>query len=254
MSVGTSGTINDLARLAAESPDGEIPASANGLRIRADRLQALQHRIVRMPAAERRRLPGIEDKRADLLPAGVTLLATIFDVFEIDEMVTSDWALREGIVLDAVRVHDPDDWSDDPRAAPRRGRRARAPLRFRRRALAAGHATRAEHLRSDPRVARPRRRRPRDARVRRDAARHRPARVAQGPPSARGVSRRSRAAPRLRARRDRVPRRARAPPPARRHQDVGTARRRPRQGRATGCASWPRCCAWPTASTAAGAA
>ena len=119
MAVGTSGTINDLARLAAENDDGEIPASANGLRIRADRLHALRHRIVRMPVAERRRLPGIEDKRADLLPAGVTLLATIFDVFEIEEMVTSDWALREGIVLDAVRVHDPDDWSDDPRALRR---------------------------------------------------------------------------------------------------------------------------------------
>jgi exopolyphosphatase/guanosine-5'-triphosphate,3'-diphosphate pyrophosphatase len=72
-----------------------------------------------MTTAERRRLPGIEEKRAELLPAGATLLATIFDVFGIDEMVTSDWALREGIVLDAVQVHDPDDWSDDPRALRR---------------------------------------------------------------------------------------------------------------------------------------
>jgi exopolyphosphatase/guanosine-5'-triphosphate,3'-diphosphate pyrophosphatase len=119
MAVGTSGTINDLARLAAATDEGDIPASANGLRIHAEQLHALQRRIVRMSAAERRRLPGIEDKRADLLPAGVTLLATIFDVFEIAAMVTSDWALREGIVLDAVRVHDPDDWSDDPRALRR---------------------------------------------------------------------------------------------------------------------------------------
>ncbi len=119
MAVGTSGTINDLARLAAVNDEGDIPASANGLRIQADQLRALQRRIVRMSATERRRLPGIEDKRADLLPAGVTLLAIIFDVFEIDAMVTSDWALREGIVLDAVRVHDPDDWSDDPHALRR---------------------------------------------------------------------------------------------------------------------------------------
>ena len=119
MAVGTSGTINDLARLAAANGDGDIPASANGLRIVADQLRALQHRVVRMPASERRRLPGIEEKRADLIPAGVTLLATIFDVFGIDTMVTSDWALREGLVLDAVRVHDPDDWSDDPRALRR---------------------------------------------------------------------------------------------------------------------------------------
>src|SRR3954452_3122760 len=95
MAVGTSGTINDLARLAAAGEDGDIPASANGLRIEAERLHALQHRIVRMSTAERRRLPGIEEKRAELLPAGATLLATIFDVFGIEEMVTSDWALRE---------------------------------------------------------------------------------------------------------------------------------------------------------------
>ena len=119
MAVGSSGTINDLARLAATGDDGEVPASANGLRFTANQLQVLLRRIVRMPASERRRLPGIEDKRADLLPAGAILLATIFDVFELDEMVTSDWALREGIVLDAVRVHDPDDWSDDPRALRR---------------------------------------------------------------------------------------------------------------------------------------
>jgi len=119
MAVGTSGTINDLARLTAAGEDGDLPASANGLRVPADRLRALQRRIVRMPASERRRLPGIEEKRADLLPAGVILLTTIFDVFALDDMVTSDWALREGIVLDAVQVHDPDDWSDDPRALRR---------------------------------------------------------------------------------------------------------------------------------------
>jgi exopolyphosphatase/guanosine-5'-triphosphate,3'-diphosphate pyrophosphatase len=34
-------------------------------------------------------------------------------------MTISDWSLREGIVLDVVRSHDPDDWSDDPRALRR---------------------------------------------------------------------------------------------------------------------------------------
>ena len=45
MAVGTSGTINDLARLAAANDDGEIPASANGLRVHVDQLRALQRRI-----------------------------------------------------------------------------------------------------------------------------------------------------------------------------------------------------------------
>ncbi|HTK17088.1 MAG TPA: Ppx/GppA phosphatase family protein [Acidimicrobiia bacterium] len=124
MVVGTSGTINDLARLAAANDDGEVPASANGLRIEIERLRDLQRRLMRMTTAERRRLPGIEDKRAELLPAGVTLLVTMLDElgvhdFGIDEMAFSDWALREGIVLDAVSAHDPDDWSDDPRSLRR---------------------------------------------------------------------------------------------------------------------------------------
>lgn len=119
MAVGTSGTINDLARLAAAGDDTEIPASANGMRVHVDQLAALQRRILKMSTAERRRLPGIEDKRAELLPAGVTLLLTMLDGFGVDEMTISDWALREGIVLDAVSAHDPDEWSDDPRALRR---------------------------------------------------------------------------------------------------------------------------------------
>jgi exopolyphosphatase/guanosine-5'-triphosphate,3'-diphosphate pyrophosphatase len=124
MAVGTSGTINDLARLAAANEDGEIPASANGLRVGIEQLRDLQRRIVRMSTAERRRLPGIEDKRAELLPAGVIVLLTLLDEFGldefgVDEMTFSDWALREGIVLDAVSAHDPDDWSDDPHALRR---------------------------------------------------------------------------------------------------------------------------------------
>ena len=34
-------------------------------------------------------------------------------------MTVSEWALREGIVLDVIGRHDPVDWSDDPRAIRR---------------------------------------------------------------------------------------------------------------------------------------
>jgi exopolyphosphatase / guanosine-5'-triphosphate,3'-diphosphate pyrophosphatase len=47
------------------------------------------------------------------------LLVTALDLFDVETLTISDWALREGIVLDAVVTHDPDDWSDDPRALRR---------------------------------------------------------------------------------------------------------------------------------------
>jgi exopolyphosphatase/guanosine-5'-triphosphate,3'-diphosphate pyrophosphatase len=122
MAVGTSGTLNDLVRMAValDRGDAELPSSTNALRATRAEIGALHDHIMRAKTAERRRLPGLEEpRRAELLPAGSTLLVTLLDLFELDALTVSDWALREGIVLDAVRTHDPDDWSDDPRALRR---------------------------------------------------------------------------------------------------------------------------------------
>jgi exopolyphosphatase/guanosine-5'-triphosphate,3'-diphosphate pyrophosphatase len=122
VAVGTSGTLNDLVRMAVAARSGEasLPASTNALRASRTDLEQLHARIMAAKASERRRMPGLEEpKRAELLPAGSTLLVCALQLFDLDGLIVSDWALREGIVLDAVRSHDPSDWSDDPRALRR---------------------------------------------------------------------------------------------------------------------------------------
>ncbi len=126
LAVGTSGTLNDLIRMAValRTGDKQLPASTNSLRAERADIEALHSRIMEAKTSERRRLPGLEEqRRAELLPAGSTLLVTALELFAVDGLpdglVASDWALREGIVLDAVRSHDPSDWSDDPRALRR---------------------------------------------------------------------------------------------------------------------------------------
>jgi exopolyphosphatase/guanosine-5'-triphosphate,3'-diphosphate pyrophosphatase len=120
MAVGTSGTLNDLALMGAAIELGEVPASANGLRVKRGAFLELHDRLMAAKASERRRFPGLEEpRRAELLPAGSTILVVVLDLFGLDELTVSDWALREGIVLDAVQSHDPNDWSDDPRALRR---------------------------------------------------------------------------------------------------------------------------------------
>jgi exopolyphosphatase / guanosine-5'-triphosphate,3'-diphosphate pyrophosphatase len=119
MVVGSSGTLNDLARMVIAAKTGDVPATSNELRITREDFLPVHEKIMKSSIAERRRMPGLEEQRAELLPAGSMLLAVAMDVFGVDDMTTSDWALREGIVLDAVRTHDPDDWSDDPRALRR---------------------------------------------------------------------------------------------------------------------------------------
>lgn len=97
--VGTSGTWLALARLVAAEA-GEEVANFDGWRVDLDALRALCDRLARSTAAQRRALPGVEARRADLLPAAGVLVRVILDVFEPESLVTSTWGLREGILLE----------------------------------------------------------------------------------------------------------------------------------------------------------
>ena len=116
MLVGSSGTFCDLAAMVAARRTGTVPRSVNQFSFGRDELLALHQDLLAMGAADRAKIPGLEAKRADIIPVGSTLLLTAMDLFGFDAMTVSEWALREGIVLDAIPRHDAADWSDDPRA------------------------------------------------------------------------------------------------------------------------------------------
>ncbi|HEV3133213.1 MAG TPA: Ppx/GppA phosphatase family protein [Acidimicrobiia bacterium] len=117
--VGSSGTLEDLAAMVVARRGAQLPASLNQLTFTRDEFLALHDEILASKASERRRMVGLEPRRVDLIVAGSMFLATAMDVFEFDEMTISEWALREGILLDAIGHHDPADWTDDPRAIRR---------------------------------------------------------------------------------------------------------------------------------------
>lgn len=119
MVVGSSGTLLDLAHMIAARRSTDVPVSLNQLRFSREEFLPLHKQILSATAEERLRLEGLEARRVDLIPAGSLVLATAMELFGFDEMTVSEWALREGIVLDVIGRHDPDDWSDDPRAIRR---------------------------------------------------------------------------------------------------------------------------------------
>jgi exopolyphosphatase / guanosine-5'-triphosphate,3'-diphosphate pyrophosphatase len=54
----------------------------------------------------RRRLPGVDPARADILLAGAVILEQVMADLGIDRLVVSDYALREGVLLDGhAREH-----------------------------------------------------------------------------------------------------------------------------------------------------
>lgn len=103
VAVGSSGTIESLATIAATLRDGKPPVSTNGLRVDLAGLDATVEALLAAPnAAERARVPGVEARRADIIAAGALLLQVVFHEVGLPDMIVSSYALREGILLDEL--------------------------------------------------------------------------------------------------------------------------------------------------------
>ena len=119
IAVGSSGTLETLIRLAASRRSGISPASVNQLSVKAREIESLTDWLLTMTSSERAALPGVDSRRADLLPTGAILLTTVLGLTGIDEIIGSEWALREGMVLDAIGHHSRAEWDSDPRSLRR---------------------------------------------------------------------------------------------------------------------------------------
>jgi exopolyphosphatase / guanosine-5'-triphosphate,3'-diphosphate pyrophosphatase len=105
--IGTSGTILNMTDAvlqseAAESGD-ESEFEAFSPTISLEQIRNLNGKLADMNIQERRVVPGLEEKRADIIIAGGILLETILNELDVREITQCDWSLREGVVLDHLR-------------------------------------------------------------------------------------------------------------------------------------------------------
>lgn len=119
MLVGTSGTFCDLARMAAAVRGGDVPSSVNQLTVERRDIEKVHEELIRLTARDRTKLDGLDARRADQVVAGSTLLLTAMEVLGFDRLTVGEWALREGIILDAIGHRDSADWTGDARAVRR---------------------------------------------------------------------------------------------------------------------------------------
>jgi exopolyphosphatase / guanosine-5'-triphosphate,3'-diphosphate pyrophosphatase len=119
LAVGSSGTLECLAQMVAARRDEEPPSSLNQLTITRDELEPLHKEILGASESERLRMDGLDARRVDLVVAGSMFLTIAMEEFGLESLTISEWALREGIVLDAVGHQGTDARSDDPRAIRR---------------------------------------------------------------------------------------------------------------------------------------
>ncbi len=101
--VGSSGTVDTICLIKQGKNRGEIKSKLNGCEFDKYELDEIYKQVMSLKTpAERMKVKGIDVKRADIIPAGFIILKKAFEIFNINKMILSEYALREGIVFDLI--------------------------------------------------------------------------------------------------------------------------------------------------------
>jgi exopolyphosphatase/guanosine-5'-triphosphate,3'-diphosphate pyrophosphatase len=103
--VGTSGTIQTLALVHALEKQGVAPNRLHGYQMSRQDIKDLVKRLSAMNYEQRFAVPGISDKRAEIIVAGALILLEVMNMLNIDSIMICERSLREGIVVDWMLTH-----------------------------------------------------------------------------------------------------------------------------------------------------
>jgi exopolyphosphatase / guanosine-5'-triphosphate,3'-diphosphate pyrophosphatase len=111
---GVAGTITTLAALdlGLDQPEG---VGTHGHRLTLDAVRAQRERLAALPVAERRRLPGLHPKRAEVIVAGAVLVEQILERVG-REIEVSERDILHGAALEAAKLPAPAEGAAPPGA------------------------------------------------------------------------------------------------------------------------------------------
>ena len=103
IAVGTSGTIQSAASIIRSRLGKNRDRSLNGFIFNANQLRVITHEVLSAKSIhDRQKIKNMDKKRADILPAGLIILNKIIELFNLKNITVSEYALREGIILEMI--------------------------------------------------------------------------------------------------------------------------------------------------------
>jgi exopolyphosphatase / guanosine-5'-triphosphate,3'-diphosphate pyrophosphatase len=117
--IGSSGTMENIGLMISHRNKKMPSLSINELEFTASEFFEFYDDVIGMDHNERAKLPGLDEKRIALLPAGLVLVRFVLKTFGINKVKISSQALREGIILRYLKKELNDlrelEIADDPR-------------------------------------------------------------------------------------------------------------------------------------------
>ncbi|MEH2366023.1 Ppx/GppA phosphatase family protein [Nostoc sp.] len=103
--VGTAGTIETLAMIHAREKSGVIPSTLNGYQFSFKDLQELVNRLRKLSNSERAEIPGMPEKRPEVILAGAVILQEAMTLLGSESVTVCERSLREGVIVDWMLTH-----------------------------------------------------------------------------------------------------------------------------------------------------
>lgn len=117
--IGSSGTMENIALMIAYRNKKSPSLSLNELEFSAEEFFEFYDFAIGLSKNKRAKLKGIDEKRIELLPAGLVLVKYVLSTYGIKQVKISSQALREGIILRYIRREmkelSESEWVEDPR-------------------------------------------------------------------------------------------------------------------------------------------
>ncbi|MDX2128988.1 MAG: Ppx/GppA phosphatase family protein [Chloroherpetonaceae bacterium] len=105
LAIASSGTAQNIAAMILADKGLTLDPQNSAPKIEKKDLERLTEKILAARSDARRAMPGLDPKRGDLIIPGILLFQVVFELFNLKTMVISDFALREGIVIDYLSGH-----------------------------------------------------------------------------------------------------------------------------------------------------
>ena len=93
--IGTSGTIR-----ATQAVAEQLGLADSGITLQT--IESLIHKVLEFNSVDELSLKGLSERRAQVWPGGLSILAELLKTLRIEEMKVSDGALREGLLYDLL--------------------------------------------------------------------------------------------------------------------------------------------------------
>lgn len=102
--IGSGGTCTNIGEMYLARRGLHMAQTVQGTRVPCAEIERMLDALIELPAEERAKVPGLNPARADIIVAGICVIAEVLERLDSPELTVSSYGIREGLLLEAARV------------------------------------------------------------------------------------------------------------------------------------------------------